>query len=50
MVDIAKSLQVQPSEEIEFWEDEYEEDEHWASRIPKEFTIKLTNIGKEGEE
>jgi len=49
MIDIAKELGAQPSGEIEFWKDDYEEDEPWASRIPEEFQIKITSAADETE-
>ena len=50
MVELAKILKVEPSEDIEFWKDDYEKDEPWASQIPKHFDIKITGIDSEESE
>ncbi len=44
MVELAKTIDAQPSEDIEFWADEYELEEPWANQIPEEFEIKLTGV------
>ena len=44
MVELAKTMGTQPSNDIEFWKDEYEVEEPWASQIPKHFEIKQTGV------
>jgi hypothetical protein len=48
MVELAKTIGAQPSKDIEFWSDDYELEEPWASQIPEHFDIQLT--GAEPEE
>ena len=50
MVEIAKEMDAQPSEDIEFWKDEYETEEPWAALIPENFEIKTTGPAVESEE
>ncbi len=47
MVELAKTIDAQPSEDIEFWADDYELEEPWATQIPEEFEIKLTGVESE---
>ena len=47
MVELAKTLGAQPSDDIEFWGDDMELEEPWADQIPKNFKIKQTGV--EGE-
>ena len=44
MVELAKTMGAQPSEDIEFYADDYELEEPWASQIPKHFDIQLTGV------
>jgi len=51
MLEIAKELGVDPSEDVEFWEDELESDEPWATDIPKNFKIRVVGTDtKEAQE
>ncbi len=47
MVELAKTLKVNPSNNIEFWKDDMELEEPWAAQIPKHF--KINQIGIEGD-
>lgn len=47
MVELAKTLGVNPSEDIEFWKDDYENEEPWSTQIPEFFEIKQTGIESE---
>ena len=47
MVELAKTLGINPSEDIEFWADDYELEEPWAAQIPEKFEIKQTGIEKD---
>jgi hypothetical protein len=44
MVELAKTIGAQPSKDIEFYADDYELEEPWASQIPKHFDIELTGV------
>jgi hypothetical protein len=44
MVELAKTLGVNPSADIEFWKDDMELEEPWAAQIPEKFEIKQTGI------
>ena len=44
MVELAKTMGAQPSEDIEFWKDDYESEEPWATQIPTNFEIKQTGV------
>ena len=44
MVELAKTFGVNPTEEIEFYADDYELEEPWAAQIPKHFDIQQTGI------
>jgi hypothetical protein len=44
MIELAKTLGVNPSEDIEFWADDMELEEPWAAQIPEKFEIKQTGI------
>jgi len=44
MVELAKTIGAQPSENIEFYADDYEQEEPWASQIPDHFDIQLTGL------
>ncbi len=50
MVELAKTLGVNPSEDIEFWKDDLEMDEPWAAQIPKHFEIHQTGVESEQDE
>ena len=50
MVELAKTIGAQPSEDIEFYSDDYELEEPWASQIPKHFDITQTGAEPEKEE
>lgn len=44
MVELAKTMNTQPSNDIEFWPDAYELEEPWATQIPEKFEINQTGI------
>jgi hypothetical protein len=47
MIELAKTLGTNPSEDIEFWKDDMEYEEPWASQIPEIFEIKQIGIEKD---
>ncbi len=44
MLELAKTFGTNPSEDIEFWKDDMEYEEPWATQIPEFFEIKQTCI------
>jgi hypothetical protein len=50
MVELAKTLGVNPSADIEFWGDDMELEEPWAAQIPKHFEIHQTGIEPQQDE
>jgi hypothetical protein len=50
MVELAKTLGINPSEDIEFWKDDMEYEEPWAAQIPEKFEIKQTGVDSKQDE